>query len=172
MQHRERGATPTQIAIGAAVLCFIFIAWLNSGGGFGGDYHAELAEDCCEALIENKFEVYGESMWKVWEEEVEENSWQAYYAGIMAHAGGKDGLKRQFQKLAKTQFDAVRKQASKVIDWSDADFDGAVLNTESVSSEHKLRGFYLEAGGKRYLFKFTKPKRGLHLVAFAGEVRS
>ena len=171
MRITERGATPTQIAIGAAVLCFIFIAWLNTGGSFNREYHEDLAYDCFEALKENDFDKYGDKMIEARDEDIDSYSYKAYYTGIMEHAGGHDALAEQYKKRARTEFVGVRKRAAKDFKWADAEWDGAHINKKSGSSENKLRGFYVEANGKRYQFRFAKPEPGLYIIMYNGVVK-
>jgi len=173
LKNAESGATPTQIAVGTAVAAFLFVAWVHMTGGRAfEDDHEELAYRAFEAMQENDIEIFGDMMIEVWDEEVVDYSYQSYYVGIMEHAGGHDGLAAKFKDRMKPKFVAARAASAKDFNWNDAEFDKAIVNNKSVTSELKLKGFIVEAGDKRYLFKFYKPEPGLYFFSYSGPTKA
>lgn len=173
LKNAESGATPTQIAVGTAVAAFLFVAWIHMTGGRAfEDDHEELAYRAFEAMQENEFGTFADMMIEVWDQEVVDYSYQSYYVGIMEHAGGHDALAGKFKEQAKPKFVAARKAAAKDFKWEDAEFDRAIVNNKSTTSELKLRGFVVEAGDKHYLFKFYKPEPGLYFFSYSGPTKS
>lgn len=165
--EKERGANATFVAVITVVVVGLGI-WVfsQSKSAIWDEPHADLARVTFDALKADDFDKYADKMISVWDALIDEAGYQAHYKG-MEKEDGREGLRKRLRDETEGPFAKAREDAASDFDWSEAEYDGPMINKAPVTWK-RLLGLYVKANGKRYQFGFLNPQPCLHVPIYRG----